>query len=84
MGFLIYICAIVGGICIYFLLWIFLIDPFIKYLKRLYLFYVLKKIRVAHYDSVYHYFLGPSRIEIMTRKEFKKLHGYEAKFKNCF
>jgi hypothetical protein len=42
------------------------------------------KIRVAHYDSVYHYFLGSSRIEIMTRKEFKKLHGYEAKFKNCF
>ena len=83
MNFLIYICAIIGGICIYSLLYIFLIDPFIKYLKRLYLFYVLKKIRVAHYDSVFCYILGPSRVDIITRKEFKKLYGYEAEFKDC-
>ena len=84
MNFLIYICAIIGGIFIYILLLVFLIDPFIKYLKRLYFFYVLKKIRLAHYDNVYCYFLGPSRVEIMTRKEFKELYGFEAKFKDCF
>lgn len=84
MNFLIYICAIVGGIFISLLLWIFLIYPFIKYLKRLYLFYVLKKIRVAYYNSVYCYILGPSHVEIMTRKEFKEIYGYEAKFKDCF
>ena len=84
MNFLIYICAIVGGIFISLLLWVFLIHPFIKYLKRLYFFYVLKKIRVAYYDSVYCYFLVPSSVEIMTRKEFKKIYGREAKFKDCY
>lgn len=83
MNLLIYICTIVGVIFISFLLWIFLINPFIKYFKRLYIFYVLKKIRVAHYDSVYCYFLGPNRVETMTRKEFKELYGFEAKFKDC-
>ena len=84
MTFLIYICATVGVIVISLLLCVFLIGPFIKNLKRLYFFYVLKKIRVAYYDSVYCYFLGPSRVEIMTRKEFKEIYGYEAKFKDCF
>ena len=78
------ICITVGAIVISFLLWVTIISPFIRYLKRLYIFYVLKKIRVGHYDSVYCYFLGPNRVEIMTRKEFKELYGCEAKFKYCY
>ena len=78
------ICATVGAIVISLLLWITIIAPFIHYLKRVYFFYVLKKIRVGHYDSVYCYFLGPNRVEIMTRKEFKELYGFEAKFKDCY
>ena len=83
MGLAVCICATVGTIVISFLLWITIIGPFIRYLKRVYIFYVLKKIRVGHYDSVYCYFLGPNRVEIMNRKEFKELYGYEAKFKDC-
>ena len=78
------ICITVGAIVISFLLWIMIIGPFIRYLKRVYFFYVLKKIRVGHYDNVYCYFLGPNRVEIMTRKEFKELYGFKAKFKDCY
>ena len=84
MGLVVGICATVWVIVISFLLWIIIIDPFISYLKRVYIFYVLKKIRLAHYETVYPYFLGPNRVEIMTRKEFKKLYGFEAKFKDCY
>ena len=78
------ICATVGTIVISLLLWIFVIEPFIHHMKRVYIFYILKKIRVAHYETVYSYFLGPNRVEIMTRKEFKELYGFEAKFKDCY
>ena len=66
------ICATVGTIVISFLLWITIIGPFIHFLKRVYIFYILKKIRVGHYDSVYCYFLGPNSVEVITRKDYKK------------
>ncbi len=84
MGLALGIFATVGAIVILFLLWVTIIGPFIHYLKRVYIFYVLKKILVGHYDSVYCYFLGPDSVEIMTRKEFKEIYGYEAKFKGCY
>jgi hypothetical protein len=78
------ICAIVGAIVILLLLWITIIAPFIHYLKRVYIFYVLKKVRVAHNDSIYCYFFGPNRVETITRKDYKKVYGCEAKFKYCY
>lgn len=78
------ICATVGAIVISILLWITIIAPFIHYLKRVYIFYVLKKVRVAHNDSIYCYFFGPNRVETMIRKKFKELYGREAEFKDCF
>ena len=77
MNFLIYICAIVGGIFISFLLWIFLISPFIKYLKRLYIFYVLKKIRIARYSDYGSLFGIPYNYdtEIITHNQFKEKYG---------
>jgi len=84
MNLLIYICTIVGGIFISFLLWIFLISPFIKYLKRLYIFYVLKKIRIAYYSDYGLLFRYPYNVEIITRNQFKEKYGRNAKFKDCF
>ena len=78
------ICATVGVIVISFLLWITIIGPFIHYLKRVYIFYVLKKIRVAHYETVYGYILGPNSVETMTQKEYKEKYGCDAKFKYCY
>lgn len=83
MALVVGICAIVGVIVISLLLWITIITPFIYYLRRVYIFYVLKKVRVAHNDSIYCYFFGPNRIEIITRKDYKKVYGREAKFKDC-
>ena len=84
MNFLIYICAIVGGIFISLLLWIFLISPFIKYLKRLYIFYILKKIRIAHYSDYGSLFGIPYEVEIITHNQFKEKYGRNAKFKDCY
>jgi len=84
MNFLIYICAIVGVIVISLLLWILLINPFIKYLKRLYIFYVLKKIRIAYYSDYGSLFGIPCRVEIITHNQFKEKYGRNAKFKDCF
>jgi len=78
------IFATVGAIVILFLLWMTIIVPFIHYLKRIYIFYVLKKIRVAHYKTVYSFIFGPDSVEIITRKDFKKIYGCEAEFKHCF
>ena len=84
MGLIVGICITVGAMVISFLLWITIISPFIHYLKRIYIFYVLKKIRVAHYKTVYSSLLGPDSVEIMTRKDYKKIYGHEAEFKHCF
>ena len=84
MNLLRYICTIVGGIFISFLLWIFLINPFIKYLKRLYIFYVLKKIRIADYSDYGSLFGIPYNLEIITHNQFKEKYGRNAKFKDCF
>ena len=84
MNLLIYICAIVGSIFISFLLWIFLINPFIKYLKRLYIFYVLKKIRIVYYSDYGSLFGIPYKIETITHNQFKEKYGRNAKFKDCF
>lgn len=84
MDLIVGICATVGVIVVSLLLWIMIIDPFIDYLKRVYIFYVLKKIRVAHYKTVYSYLLGPNSVDIITRKDYKKIYGREAEFKDCF
>lgn len=84
MNLLIYICATVGSIFISFLLWIFLINPFIKYLKRLYIFYILKKIRIAYYSDYGSLFGIPYKIETITHNQFKEKYGRNAKFKDCF
>ncbi len=84
MKWLLYICAVVGAVFICFLLWVMVLEPFIHYIKRLYIFYVLKKIRVAHYETVYSYLFGPNSVETMTRKEFKEKYGFDAKFKDCY
>lgn len=84
MGLIVGICATVWVIVISFLSWITIIGPFIRYLKRVYIFYVLKKIRVAHYDSVYCYFLGPNSVETITLKEYKEKYGHDAQFKYCY
>jgi hypothetical protein len=84
MKWLLYICAGVGAVIICLLLWVMVLEPFIHYIKRLYIFYVLKKIRVAHYETVYSYILGPNSVETMTRKEFKEKYGFDAKFKDCY
>jgi hypothetical protein len=84
MKWLLYICAVVAAVIICLLLWVMVLEPFIHYIKRLYIFYVLKKIRVAHYETVYSYILGPNSVETMTRKEFKEKYGFDAKFKYCY
>ena len=84
MKLLLYICAVVGAVIICLLLWVIVLKPLIHYIERVYIFYVLKKIRVAHYETVYSYILGPNSVEIMTRKEFKEKYGFDAKFKDCY
>lgn len=75
MNWLLYIYVTVGAGFICLLLWIFVIYSVIHYMKRVYIFYILKKIRVVHYETVYSYFLGSISVETMTRKEYKEKYG---------
>lgn len=67
-----YVFLAIGIIVFSLFIWVFFIDPIINFLQRVYIYYVLKKVRVAHYNSVVCFFLGTILYRFHDKKRVQR------------